>query len=67
MIFWKAQRAASKGSKSRSLATPAIYTSIIKFYAVYFWISVNQRYSKTRYISTLTKPMLYCGLSHVQL
>ena len=44
-----------------------ICTSIIKFYAVCFWIRDNHRYSKTSYISTRTKSMLYCGLSHVQL
>ena len=44
-----------------------ICTSIIKFYAVCFWICDNHRYSKTSYISTRTKSMLYCGLSHVQL
>ena len=44
-----------------------IYTTIVKFYAVCFWIRDNQRYSKTRYISTRRKSMLYRGLSHVQL
>jgi len=42
-------------------------TSIIKLYAVCFWIRGNQRYSKVSYISTRNKSWLDCGLSHVQL
>jgi len=44
-----------------------IYNSIIKGYAVCFWIRDNQPYSKTSYISTSTKFMLCCSLSHAQL
>jgi len=44
-----------------------LYTSIIKLYAVYFWIRDNQRYSKASYISARNKSWLHCGLSHVQL
>jgi len=44
-----------------------IYTSIIKFYAVCYWIRDRQRYSKTSYISAPTKSTLCCSLSHVQL
>ena len=54
------------GFQSQKYGIP-ICTSIIKFYAVCFWIRDNHRYSKTSYISTRTKSMLYCGLSHVQL
>jgi len=54
------------GFQSQKYGMP-IYTSIIESYAVCFWICDNQRYSKTRYISTRTSSMLYCGLSHVQL
>jgi len=53
------------GFQSQNYGMP-IYTSIIKFYVVCFRIRDNQRYSKTRYISTRTKSILYCGLSHVQ-
>jgi len=44
-----------------------IYTNVINFYTVCFWLRDNQHYSKTSYISTRTNSMLYCGLSHVQL
>ena len=57
------------GFQSQKYGMP-IYTSIIKFCAVCFWICDNQRYSKTSYISMQTKSMLgmlYYGLSHVQL
>jgi len=49
------------GFQSQKYDIP-VYTSIIKFYAVCFWI----RDSKASYISMWTKHMLYCGLSHVQ-
>ena len=52
------------GFQSQKYGIPRC-TSIIKFYAVCFWIRDNHRYSKTSYISTRTKSMLYCGLSHV--
>jgi len=52
--------------QSRKHGMP-IYTSIITFYAVCFWIRDSQRYSKTSYISMRTKCMRYCSLSHVQL
>jgi len=42
-----------------------MYTSIIKLYAVCFWIRGNQRYSKASYISARNKSWLYCSLSHV--
>jgi len=54
------------GFQSQKYGMP-IYTSIITFYAVCFWIRDKQCYSKTKYIYTRTKSMLYCGLSHVQL
>ena len=54
------------GFQSQKYGIPTC-TSIIKFYVVCFWIRDNHRYSKTSYISTRTKSMLYCGLSHVQL
>jgi len=54
------------GFQSQKYGIP-ICTSINKFYAVCFWIRDNHRYSKVSYISTRTKSMLYCGLSHVQL
>ena len=54
------------GFQSQKYGIP-MCTSIIKFYAVCFWIRDNHRYSKTSYIYTRTKSMLYCGLSHVQL
>ena len=54
------------GFQSQKYGIP-ICTSIIKFYAVCFWIRGNHRYSKTSYNSVRTKSMLYCGLSHVQL
>ena len=54
------------GFQSQKYDIP-ICTSIIKFYAVCFWIRDNHRYSKISYISARTKSMLYCGLSHVQL
>jgi len=53
--------------RTKTFVDPAIYTSIIKFCAVCFWIRDNQRYRKTRYISARNKSMLYRGLSHVQL
>ena len=54
------------GFQSHKYGIP-ICTSIIKFYAVCFCIRDNHHYSRTSYISTRTKCMLYCGLSHVQL
>ena len=42
-------------------------TCIFKFYAVYFWIRDNPRYSKSSYISARNKLWLYCGLSQMQL
>jgi len=42
-----------------------IYTSIIKLYAVCFWIRDNQRYSKAIYISAQNKQWLYCGLCNI--
>jgi len=36
-------------------------TSIIKLYAVCFWIRDSQRYSKASYISAWNKLWLYCG------
>jgi len=54
------------GFQSQKYGMP-VYTRIIKFYAVCFWIRDNQRYSKTSYISIRTKTKLYCGLSHMQL
>jgi len=54
------------GFQSQKYGMP-IHTSIIEVYAVCFWIRDNQRYSKSRYVSSRAKSMLYCGLSHVQL
>jgi len=45
----------------------SIYTSIIKFYlSVSEYVTTNVT-EKTSYISTRTKSMLYCSLSHVHL
>jgi len=55
------------GFQSQKYGMP-IYTSIITFYAVCFWIRDNKRSSTTKYIPTRTKSsMLYYGLSYVQL
>jgi len=42
-----------------------MYTSIIKLYAVCFWIRDNQRYSTASYISARNKSWFCWGLSHV--